>query len=316
MEVQDSLQRQKDVAQYVSESVSKEEVTIILPVLNEETAIRSVIQELTEEGFPNIMVVDGYSTDATLDAVHDSNVQLIQQHGRGKTGAITTALDHARTPYILLMDGDFTYAATDIKRLLAHGRKYDEIIGARTNGNQNIIRTHRFGNKIITEIFNLLMGTKFSDVLSGMYLLKTESARTVQFETTGFAVEVEIASQIAQHGTITEVPISYRQRMGKQKLSTWKDGPKILATILHLARKYNPTFLFSIAAALTAIPAIGILSWVFVNQVGTGVFHLEWALAGVALGIISTQALAVSAISLVLKRVETRINSRLSVLRD
>ena len=58
----------------------------------------------------------------------------------------------------------------------------------------------RFGNRIITSVFNFLMGTNLSDVLTGMYMLKTESARHLHFHTSGFNVEVEIAAQLAQDG--------------------------------------------------------------------------------------------------------------------
>jgi dolichol-phosphate hexosyltransferase len=62
------------------------------------------------------------------------------------------------------------------------------------------------------------MGTNLSDVLTGMYMLKTDAARNLHFHTGGFNVEVEIASQLAQDGSVTEVPIRYRERIGKQKL--------------------------------------------------------------------------------------------------
>jgi hypothetical protein len=102
--------------------------------------------------------------------------------------------------------------------------------------------SHRIGNRIITWVFNTLMGTKLSDVLTGMYMLKTEDASNLHFHTSGFNVEVEIASQLAQDGSVTEVPLRYRERIGKQKLSTWKDGLAITSTIFRLARDYNPAF--------------------------------------------------------------------------
>jgi len=76
-----------------------------------------------------------------------------------------------------------------------------------------------------------------------MYMLKTEDARHLHFHTSGFNVEVETASQFALEGTVTEVPISYRERIGKQKLSTWRDGISIMSSVFRLARDYNPAFL-------------------------------------------------------------------------
>ncbi len=81
-------------------------------------------------------------------------------------------------------------------------------------------------------------------------MLRTEDARHLHFHTSGFNVEVEIASQLAQEGGVTEVPIRYRERIGKQKLSTWRDGISITSSIFRLARDYNPAFLFSLLSRL------------------------------------------------------------------
>jgi dolichol-phosphate mannosyltransferase len=67
----------------------------------------------------------------------------------------------------------------------------------------------------------------------------------MNLSSSGFAVEAEIAAHIASSGRITEVPINYRQRIGIQKLSTWKDGCKILYTILKLGMNYRRRSLFS-----------------------------------------------------------------------
>ena len=97
---------------------------------------------------------------------------------------------------------------------------------------------HKLGNKIITKTFNALIGTSLSDVCSGMYALRAEIVKDIDLSSTGFEVEVEIAAHIASSsGRITEVPINYRQRIGKQKLSTWKNGFKILIAILKFAMK-------------------------------------------------------------------------------
>jgi len=65
------------------------------------------------------------------------------------------------------MDGDHTYNPKDIKKMLLHANKYDEIIGRRTNI-ENIPILPKLGNKIINSTFNLLLGTSLKDVCSGM----------------------------------------------------------------------------------------------------------------------------------------------------
>jgi glycosyltransferase involved in cell wall biosynthesis len=210
-------------------------VTIVIPTLNEQEAIGKVLDELFSRGLKNILVVDGNSSDGTLDTAKKYPISVIIQNGKGKAGALKTAFEKVKTRYMMVMDGDFTYDPSCIHRILEHMQSYDQIIGARNlDDKKNISALHKFGNKLITKTFNALMGTSLSDVCSGMYALRTEIVKDMDLSSTGFDVEAEIAAQIASSGRITDVPINYRQRIGKQKLSTWKHGFKILNTILKL----------------------------------------------------------------------------------
>jgi len=210
--------------------VAKDQVTIVLPVLNEEEAIGKVIEELRTEGYSNILVVDGYSKDRTVEVAKENGIELIFQHGGGKTGAVKTAIEHIKTPYLLFMDGDWTYCARDIERLLNHSERYAQIIGVRDR--ENICLVHRFGNWMITRTFNLLFGTGISDVCSGMYMLRAEVARGLELKSSGFRTEVEILAQTAAEHSVTEVPVSYRRRIGKPRLSTWRHGFDILRAVV------------------------------------------------------------------------------------
>lgn len=290
-------------------SISKDQVTIVIPVKNEELAIAKVLTELLEEGYQNILVVDGYSSDQTQQIVNGhSNINFICQHGKGKTGAVKTAVEHVTTPYLLVIDGDYTYPAKDIQRLLLHGHLYDQVIGTRDR--TNIPKMHRFGNKVITAAFNLLFGTKLSDVCSGMYLLKTDAAKQLALNTTGFATEVEIAAQTATNHSVVDVPIGYRERIGKRKLSTL-NGFDIISAVLTKARKYNPVFFYSALTSLSLIPALGILGWVLFRQLTVGVYHNGWALIGVLLLLFSAQSISLAAISSLMKRIEQRLTSNI-----
>jgi len=285
--------------------ISKDDVTIVLPVLNEEEGVSTVIDELLDNGYRNILVVDGYSTDSTAEAARRKGVRVVEQHGRDKTGAIQTAIENVRTPYLLVMDGDYTYDAACIERFLSHVNGYDQIVGARSQENIGVV--HRLGNRLISGLFNALFGASVSDVCSGMYLLNSESARELEFRTKGFSVEVEVLAQMTLLGRVTEVPISYRKRIGQPKLSTLAHGFEILKSILGLARRYNPVFLFSVAAGSAAIPSFVILGWVFWRWVQFGVMHSGWALVGGGLLLFAVQAFIVATIALLLKRSEIRI---------
>jgi len=287
--------------------VSKNDITVVLPTLNEEKAIGQIICELKQSGYHNVLVVDGYSTDATTKVAESNGGRVISQHSRGKCGAIETAVENVKTPYMLIMDGDCTYDPKDIERFFVHAEKYDQIIGVRTNGRRNIPKLNQFGNWLLTKTFNVLMGTKLSDVCSGMYLIKTDVARELELNTNGFDVEAEIAAQTATMGKVTEVPIDYRKRVGYQKLSAWRHGFQIIRTIFALSRRYNPALLFSAIVALLAIPAAILLGWVALEVFLYGVWHSGYALTGLMLMILASQGLTVATISIMLRRMEKRI---------
>jgi len=287
--------------------VTKDDVTVVLPVLNEENGVVAVIDEVLQNGYRNILVVDGYSTDNTAQAARQKGVVVVTQHGRGKAGAIKTAVELVSTPYILVMDGDFTYDAADIVRFLNHARRYDEIVGSRQV--KNISRLHRLGNGALSGVFNVLFGTTFSDVCSGMYLLRSKAVKHLTLRTKGFSIEVELLAQMSVQGSVTEVPITYRERIGEAKLVTWVHGVDIMKTVLELARLYNPVFLFSVTAASAAIPGFGIMLWVVWLWI-TGhdhIFHSAWALAGGMLLLLASQAFIIGTVALLLKRSELRI---------
>ena len=259
-------------------------LTIVIPTLNEQEAIGKVLDELFSIGLKNLLVVDGYSSDGTLYTAKKYPISVIFQHGKGKAGALKTAFEKVKTPYMLVMDGDFTYDPSCIHRFLEHMKSYDQIIGVRNlEDKKNMSVIHKLGNKIITKTFNALMGTNLSDLCSGMYALRTESAKDMDLSSTGFDVEAEIVAQIASSGRITEVPINYRQRIGKQKLSTWKHGFKILISLLKLAMTYRPSVFYSIIVSITSLLGIGILANTVIEWSLTNALPVPWLLIGISI---------------------------------
>jgi dolichol-phosphate hexosyltransferase len=286
--------------------VTPDQVTVVIPVLNEREAIGKVLDDLKDQGFDNVVVVDGYSDDGTLQIAQSKGAMVLQQRGSGKAGALVTAFDAISTPYVVVMDGDYTYKASDVHRLLAHAGDFDEVIGARTRGRKNIPLFNRFGNWVISKSFKLLFGEPITDVLSGMYLLRTDSMKQVHITSTSFDIEVEIASSIASMGRITQVPIGYGERLGTQKLRP-SDGGRIISTLFWMAYYFNPLLLYGALVSLCSIPAVGVLGWVFYQKEVLDVWHAGYALLGVMLLLVATQGAAVSLSSLLTKRSEQRI---------
>ncbi|MCX8205592.1 MAG: glycosyltransferase family 2 protein, partial [Candidatus Nezhaarchaeota archaeon] len=143
-------------------AASKDSVTVIVPTLNEKEAIGDVLDELRREGYRNVLVVDGYSKDGTAEIARSKGVEVLYQEGKGKADAVRTGIKYVKTPYVVVMDGDYSYDPRDIEKLLVVADAYDEVIGVRSR--ENISMLHRFGNWVITNVFNLLFETNLGDV--------------------------------------------------------------------------------------------------------------------------------------------------------
>ena len=216
------------------------DVVVVIPTLNEERAIGLVIEELLAQGLSKeqIIVVDGRSTDRTREIARRKGVKVIIQKGKGKADAIATAIEYldsqgSNFKYVLIMDGDYTYPAKYIGKLLeyADNHRCDEVIGARVKGREHIPKILRLGNWFLTRLFNALFGTRLRDVLSGMYVIKADILKEIPWEMKGFSVEAEIAAHVVSSGRVCEVPIEYRERLGRKKLGV-RHG--FLLSLIHI----------------------------------------------------------------------------------
>jgi len=292
------------------------EVTVVIPTLNEAEAIGKVIDELKQYGIVNIIVVDGHSTDGTPKIAEEKGVKVIFQEGKGKSSAIKTALKHVKTPYILVMDGDYTYPAKHVKELYEKIKEgYDEVIGARIWSRKTQELVFRAGNHVLTLLFNLLFGAKLSDVLSGMYIVRKDRLSSALFETKGFSIESEIAAHIASSTMkIAETPIEYRKRIGRKKLGI-KHGFLIAKDMIRLAWRYNPTFTIFAAGALLLIPGLTLGTWVAYHYFFTGIKYYVKGLVAIMLTLAGFQSLLIAILALYLKRMEYRLNKRIMELK-
>jgi len=290
--------------------ITKDDVTILIPTLNEEEAIEKVIQEVRECGFKNILVVDGYSKDRTVEIARNMGVRVVYQTGQGKSMALKTGIELAQTPYILVMDGDGSYDPRDIERMLglAIERNCDEVIGYRVD-RENIPLLHRFGNKVISTLISLLMGQRVKDPCSGIYLLRTDFAKQLEITATGFDIEAEIVCQSLTFGKVIEVPVRYHKRIGKPKLATWGAGIRIVLTALKISWLYSPVLTFSSLGSILGVGGLAILFWqLYMRYIfGEKAWSIGWAWLGLILLIVGIQSFTIAIISLMLKRLERRI---------
>jgi dolichol-phosphate mannosyltransferase len=280
-------------------------MTVVLPTFNEEEAIGPLIDQLKQNGYSNILVVDGRSTDRTIAIAQEKGAQVVVQHGLGKRDALEKAFQSVKTEYLLVMDADMTYDPRDIKSLLEQADNFDEIVGARDLSGPNMSALHRLGNRILTFTFNIFFGTKMRDICSGMYLIRTRLGRELEFIGNRLAVEEVILAQATMSGRVTDVNVSYGHRIGRKPTTqTWRQGLVDLGTILTLARRYNPIMLFSVSSASALVPAVILLTYAAIENYVFRNFRSGIALLGAMLLLFASQGLAVTTLSYQMRRIE------------
>lgn len=290
--------------------------TILIPVLNEREGLEKTLDEIISLGYERgrIIVVDGGSTDGTPEVAKRYGVRVVKQDGRGKADAVKTGLKYVEGDVVVLMDGDYTYPAQAIRSLLDKiSEGYDLVIGARRYVEKGAQRLpYRFGNWFLTKLFNIFYGVKLTDALSGMYAVKKSVLSEVDFEFKGFSVEAEILSHALSTGyNVAEVPIKYRRRVGEKKLKI-RNGFSILASMIMLTWRYNPTFTLFLLGTLFLLPGLYFDLYVVVKYLTTGVIHHVRALMGAIFTTTGVVSLGLAISVFYLKRMEIRLMRRIS----
>ncbi len=227
----------------MTEDMKKEVVCVILPTLNEELTVGKVIDEiprqaLEEEGFEvDILVADGNSSDRTRQIAEEKGAIVTIEPRAGKGRAVRAQFDSIEADFVFMLDADFTYPATYIPEMLAVLRRgAPVVIGSRLHGQREegaMRQINVIGNRILTWTANRLYDTSISDLCTGYWGLRADVVRELTLLADGFQLEAEIFTQLCKKKhPIAEIPIRYRCREGKAKLSGFKDGFRIMWMLL------------------------------------------------------------------------------------
>lgn len=196
-----------------------QDVTVIIPALNEANTIAEVLDETLKVTDQIIIVNDG-STDATADIVTDyrdrhAGITLLHHASRqGKGTAVRHALGYVKTPLVALQDADLEYPPENIA-LLMKGPEYDMVIGQRTMVMTDFYRNVSLGSFVANKIFAHLTGAP--DVFSGQRVLRTEFMKSLNLVSAGFEVETELTLKaIKRNAPVLFVPVGYSPRSTEQ----------------------------------------------------------------------------------------------------
>ncbi|WP_247009123.1 S-layer glycoprotein N-glycosyltransferase AglJ [Halorientalis litorea] len=258
----------------------RSDVCVLIPTLNEAETIGSVIEDFTDHGFENILVVDGDSTDGTAAIAEDRGARVVTQSGQGKGQAVREAMDYVDVPYVLMLDGDATYRAADADAMLypLFAGRAEHVIGDRFADMEDgaMSRLNRFGNRIINGGFRWIHGRELGDILSGYRAFTRESMERLNLDATGFGIETELAVECVKHGVPTEVvPITYKARPDESEtnLSPFRDGGVIILTLYRMAKTNNPLFYFGSVGGLSTLAGLLLGTYVAVDWLTRGVSH-------------------------------------------
>jgi glycosyltransferase (TIGR04182 family) len=247
---------------------NKDEVCILIPTLNEGATIGNVAREFKAQGYNNILVMDGKSTDNTVKNAREAGATVRTQSGTGKGNAIIEAFEVIDQPYILMLDGDGTYSAKDAEKMLTPlFLGFDQVIGDRLiNAEEgSFSRLNLFGNHMLNLLFKVAHSRDLHDILSGYRAFTKLAVHQMHLKEHGFEIETEISVEAVRNGQrIMVVPIKYLRRPSgtRTKLSPFHDGVKIVSTIYRLARVNNPMFYFGMMGLFTSL--LGILTGIYV----------------------------------------------------
>ncbi len=299
------------------------DVCVLLPTLNEAETIGGVIDGFHEEGFENVLVVDGDSDDGTRSIAEEHGARVMTQSGRGKGQAVREAVDYIDAPYVLMADGDGTYRPADAGAMLEplfEGRA-EHVIGNRFADMEPgaMTRLNAVGNRLINWLFSVIHGRDLTDILSGYRAFTRASFDRFQLDSDGFGIETELAAECVRRGVETEVvPIRYEARPGSSEtnLSPFRDGGRIILTLYALAKTNNPVFYFGSVAFLGAAAGVGTGLFVGYRYFVDGVSHEVLALLAAFLVLLSVQLLMFGVLSDILVSMSREQTRRLEEISD
>lgn len=243
-------------------------IAVAIPCYNEAAAVGRVVDDFrTHLPGADVVVFDNASDDdtAAIAAAHGARVVAVPDRGKGFVvrAAFATLKEY---DVVVMTDGDGTYPAEAAPRLVApvlDGRAA-MTVGARrpVPGAQAMAPVRALGNVLIRSAFRLLIGVGAGDLLSGYRAFSRRFVESVDLRSEGFEIETELAvAATAGHFPTLEVEVAYHPRIAgtESKLRAFRDGRRILRTIIREGLRLRPLRTATILAAFATLAIVAIL---------------------------------------------------------
>lgn len=252
-------------------------IAVLIPCYNEEAAIAKVVADF-RANLPTatIYVYDNNSRDHTIEVAQKAGAIVRSEHQQGKGNVVRRMLADIEADIYVLVDGDDTYdaaAAPELVGMLIE-EGFDIVTGKRlATGSAAYRAGHVLGNRLLTGLTALMFGVKLGDMLSGYRIMSRRFVKSFPTAVEGFGIETELTVHAVRLLVpMAEVPTRYKERPvgSASKLNTYRDGIRILLTIVGLMRRERPLIFFTAVFAFFALMSLIVGLPVVIEYLQTG----------------------------------------------
>jgi glycosyltransferase involved in cell wall biosynthesis len=246
-----------------ADDVMTPRIAVLVPCYNEEAAIAKVVRDF-RTALPGavIYVYDNNSRDQTVARAREAGAVVRGEQRQGKGNVVRRMFADIEADIYVLVDGDDTYDADAAPRMIhsAIENGADLLTARRIHTDAAAYRTgHVMGNRMLTGLTALLFNVHLSDMLSGYRVFSRRFVKSFPFTAEGFGIETELTVHAVRlMMPVAEMDTRYKERPAGSvsKLNTWRDGFRILRTIVHLVREERPLVFFSCIFAVLALVSL------------------------------------------------------------
>ncbi len=232
-------------------------IAVLIPCYNEEKTIGQVIDSFHQYcPQADVYVYDNNSTDKTVEIAQQHGAIVHHEPKQGKGNVVRRMFADVEADIYVMTDGDSTYDISRVPEMLKllEAEQLDMVVGTRQETQTACYRSgHRFGNRLLNALVQTFFHASVKDMLSGLRVFSKRFIKTFPAQSGGFEIETELTIYtLSEKLPMKEIDTKYfaRPEGSKSKLSTYRDGMRILHTIIWLVKDERPMLFFSIIAAI------------------------------------------------------------------
>ena len=252
-------------------------IAVLVPCYNEEATVAAVVAGF-RKALPSaeIYVYDNNSRDRTAAVAREAGAIVRSEGRQGKGNVVRRLFADVEADVSVLVDGDATYDAPSAPRMIDRllDDHLDMVVGLRIDQVQSAYRFgHRAGNRMLTGFLSSTFGHAFKDILSGYRVFSRRFVKSFPVLSDGFEIETELAVyalELSLPVAELETPYYARPEGSFSKLNTWRDGFRILGTMLKLYRSERPLRFFTAIGILLALASVILAIPIVITFIETG----------------------------------------------